>query len=59
MPLKKFNQLQDKFFEVSKKMHESASVHEKTSLLNELRRILKDSKAALDEIHQKTPPTGK
>lgn len=62
MPLKKFNQLQDEFFAVSKKMHEATGVQEKLTLLNKLQEILRQSKAVLEEVHQKhpdpsTPPT--
>ena len=53
VPHKRFNQLQDKFFEVSKQMHEAATVSEKMTLLNELQNILKESQAALEEIHKK------
>jgi flagellin-specific chaperone FliS len=52
MPHKKFNQLQDKFFEVSKQMHEAESIPERMTLLQKLQSILKESKAALDEIHK-------
>ena len=62
MPLRKFNQLQDEFFAVSKKMHEATAVQEKITLLNELQEILRQSKAVLEEVHQKpahpsAPPT--
>jgi hypothetical protein len=62
VPLKKFNQLQDEFFAVSKKMHEATAVQEKLTLLNKLQDILRQSKAILEEVHQKhtntsTPPT--
>jgi hypothetical protein len=62
VPLRKFNQLQDEFFAVSKKMHEATAVQEKITLLNELQEILRQSKAVLEEIHQKParptrPPT--
>ena len=61
MPLRKFNQLQDEFFAVS--MHEATAVQEKLTLLNKLQEILMQSKAVLEEVHQKpvrssTPPTG-
>ena len=52
MPHRKFNQLQDKFFEVSKQMHDAKTVPEKMALLNELQSILKESQAALEEIHK-------
>ena len=55
MPLRKFNQLQDEYFEVSKRMHEASTVQEKMTLLSELQRILKESKNVLDEIHKKQP----
>jgi flagellin-specific chaperone FliS len=51
MPHKKFNQLQDKFFEVSRQMHEAENTSEKMTLLTKLQNILKESKAVLDEIH--------
>jgi hypothetical protein len=47
VPLKKFNQLQDEFFAVSKKMHEASAVQEKLALLNKLQEILKQSKVVL------------
>jgi hypothetical protein len=39
--------------EVSKRMHEAKTIREKMPLLNELQRILKESKEVLDEIHKK------
>jgi hypothetical protein len=53
VPHRRFNQLQDKFFEVSKQMHEAKTIPERMALLNELQSILKDSKAALEEIHKR------
>jgi hypothetical protein len=53
MPHRKFNKLQDEYSEVSKRMHEAKTVQEKMTLLNELQRILKESKEVLDEIHKK------
>lgn len=53
MPHKKFTKLQDEYFEVSKRIHEAKTVQEKRTLLSELQRILKESKAVLDEIHKK------
>jgi hypothetical protein len=53
MPHRKFNQLQDKFLELSKRMRESESVAERVALLNELQSILKESKTVLNEIHAK------
>jgi ubiquinone/menaquinone biosynthesis C-methylase UbiE len=53
VPLKRFNTLQDEYFDVSKRMHEASSIQEKMTLLNELQRILKESKDVLDEIHKK------
>jgi hypothetical protein len=53
MPHKKFNKLQDEYFEVSKRMHAAKTVQEKMALLDELQRILKESKEVLDEIHKK------
>ena len=53
MPHKKFNKLQDEYFEVSKRMHAAKTVQEKMALLDELQRILKESKDVLDEIHKK------
>jgi flagellin-specific chaperone FliS len=53
MPHKKFNQLQDEFFEVSKQMHEAENTSEKMTLLTKLQNILKESKAVLDEIHSR------
>lgn len=51
--IKKFTKLQDEYFEVSKRIHEAKTVQEKMTLLSELQRILKESKAVLDEIHKK------
>jgi hypothetical protein len=53
VPLKKFNQLQDEFFAVSKRMHEATGEQEKVTLLNRLKEILKQSKAVLEQIHQR------
>jgi|HubBroStandDraft_5_1064220.scaffolds.fasta_scaffold250328_1 hypothetical protein len=53
MPHRKFNQLQDKFLELSKRMRESDSIAERVALLNELQNILKESKTVLNEIHAK------
>jgi hypothetical protein len=53
MPHKKFNKLQDEYFEVSKRMREAKTVQEKMTLLDELQRILKESKEVLDDIHKK------
>jgi hypothetical protein len=53
VPHKKFNKLQDEYFEVSKRMHAAKTVQEKMTLLDELQRILKESKEVLDEIHKK------
>ena len=38
---------------MSKRIHEAKTVQEKMTLLSELQRILKESKAVLDEIHKK------
>jgi hypothetical protein len=53
MPHRKFNNIQDEYFAVSKQMHEAKTTQEKLALLNEMQRILKKSKAVLDEIHKK------
>ena len=53
MPLKKFNQLQDESFAVSKRMHEATGTHEKLTLLNRLQEILKQSKAVLEQIQER------
>jgi hypothetical protein len=53
MPHKKFNKLQDEYSEVSKRMHEAKTFKTKMTLLNELQRILKESKEVLNEIHKK------
>jgi hypothetical protein len=53
MPHKKFNKLQDDYLEVSKRMREAKTVEEKMTFLDELQRILKESKDVLDEIHNK------
>jgi hypothetical protein len=44
MPHKKFNNLQDEYFAFAKRMHEARSIQEKMTLLNDLQRILKESK---------------
>ena len=38
---------------MSKKMHEATAVQEKLTLLNKLQEILRQSKAVLEEVHQK------
>jgi hypothetical protein len=53
VPHKKFNKLQDQFFEASKRMHAAKTVEEKMALLNELQRIFKESKDVLDELHKR------
>jgi hypothetical protein len=53
MPWQKFNQLQDEFLAVSKKMHGATAVQEKVTLLNRLQEILKQSKAVLEQLHQR------
>jgi hypothetical protein len=53
VPLRKFNQLQDEFLAVSKRMHEATGPHEKVTLLNRLKEILKQSKAVLEQIRQR------
>jgi hypothetical protein len=55
MPHKKFNNLQDEYFAFTKRMHEARSIQEKMTLLNDLQRILKESKKVLNEIHKKPP----
>jgi hypothetical protein len=45
--------LQDEFFAVSKRMHEGTGAREKVTLLNRLKEILKQSKAVLEQIHQR------
>jgi hypothetical protein len=52
MPHRKFNKLQDEYFEVSERMHEAKTVQEKMSLLSEIQRILKEAEEALDETHK-------
>jgi uncharacterized membrane protein (DUF106 family) len=53
VPYKRFNELQDRFFAVSKQMKEAKTPEEKMSLLKELQQILKESQLALEEIHKK------
>jgi hypothetical protein len=55
MPHRKFNKLQDEYFAVSRRMHEAKTIPEKMTLLNDLQRILKESKDVLNEIHKKRP----
>jgi hypothetical protein len=53
VPHRKYNALQDEFLATPKRMHEAKTVQEKMALLEELQRILKESKEVLDEIHKK------
>jgi hypothetical protein len=55
MPHRKFNKLHYEHSEVSRRMHEAKTTQDKMTLLNELQRILKESKNVLDEIHKKQP----
>jgi len=55
VPHKKYNAL----LATSERMHEAKTVQEKMVLLEELQRILKQSKEVLDEIHKKQAGRGK
>ena len=53
MPSKRFTELQDEFFETSKRLRLAQTPKEKLELLTELLRITKESKAALTELKTK------
>jgi hypothetical protein len=46
---KRFTQLQDEFYETSKRLRLAKTPEEKLGLLNELQRLVKESKQALTE----------
>jgi hypothetical protein len=46
---RRFNELQDQFFETSKRLRLAQKPEEKLELLKELERIVKESKRALTE----------
>jgi hypothetical protein len=50
---KTFAELQDEFFETSKRLRLAQTPQDKLELLNELQRIVKESKAALTELKGK------
>ena len=49
----RFRELQDEFFETSKRLQLAQTPEAKLELLNELQRILKESKKALTETGSK------
>jgi len=53
MPSKRFNELQDEFFETSKRLRLAQTPQEKLELLTKLQRIVKESKRALAETDPK------
>jgi hypothetical protein len=53
LPSKRFSDLQDEFFETSKRLRLAQTPAEKLELLTELQRIVKDSKQALSETDSK------
>ena len=53
MPSKRFSELQDEFFETSKRLRLAQTPDEKLELLNELQRIVKESKRALTETNSR------
>jgi hypothetical protein len=53
MPSKRFNELQDEFFATSKRLRLAQKPEEKVSLLNELQRIVQESKRALAQTDSK------
>jgi hypothetical protein len=53
MPSDRFSELQDEFFSASKRLRLAQKPEEKLSLLNELQRIVQESKRALAESASK------
>jgi hypothetical protein len=53
VPSKRFRELQDEFFETSKRLRLAHTPAEKLELPNELQRIVKESKRALAESDPK------
>ena len=53
MPGRRFSELQDEFFETSKRLRLAQKPEEKLELLNELQRIVAESKRALAETDLK------
>ena len=49
MPSKRFSDLQDEFFETSKRLRLAEKLEDKLELLDELQRIVRESKRALTE----------
>jgi hypothetical protein len=58
MPSNRFNELQDQFIETSKRLRLARTTEEKVELLNELQRLVKESKRALTETDSKKPKKG-
>jgi len=54
VPSKRFSQLQDEFFATSKRLWLAQTPEEKLELLNELQRIVMESKRALAEPERDT-----
>jgi len=53
MPSDRFSKLQDEFFAISKRLRLAQEPEEKLALLNELQRIVQESKRALAESGSK------
>jgi hypothetical protein len=53
MPSDRFSELQDEFFSTSKRLRLAQKPEEKLALLNELQRIVQESKRALAESASK------
>ena len=53
MPGKRFNELQDDFLETSQRLRLAKTIEEKVELLNELQRLVKESKKVLAETDSK------
>jgi hypothetical protein len=53
VPNKRFTQLQEEFYEISKRLRLARTPEVKLELLNELQRIVKESKRALAEPDSK------
>jgi hypothetical protein len=52
MSSKRFSELQDEFFATSKRLRLAQKPEEKLALLNELQRIVQESKRALAEMNR-------
>jgi hypothetical protein len=54
MSIKRFNELQDDFFETSKRLRLAQTTEDKLEMLDELQRIARESKKALRETGSKS-----